>query len=60
MQGGFAALRDEIRSGDEETRRQMRLLHEDVIGRIALLQNGLREKPRPAAARQRGRKPRKR
>jgi hypothetical protein len=26
-----------IRAGDEETRRQMRVLHEDVIGRIALL-----------------------
>ena len=31
------SLRDEIRQGDEETRRYMRVLHEDVIARIALL-----------------------
>jgi len=30
-------LREEIRGGDEETRRYMRVLHEDVISRIALL-----------------------
>lgn len=30
-------LRVEIRAGDEETRRYMRLLHEDVIARIAAL-----------------------
>jgi len=34
-------LRAEIRAGDEETRHQMRVLHEDVIGRLALLQEGL-------------------
>ena len=34
------ALRDEIRAGDEETRRFMRVLHEDLVGRIALLQEG--------------------
>jgi hypothetical protein len=34
-------LLDEIRTGDEETRRQMRVLHEEVISRIALLQEGL-------------------
>lgn len=33
-------LRAEIRAGDAETRRYMRVLHEDVIGRIAALQNG--------------------
>jgi hypothetical protein len=38
----FAAIRHEIRAGDEETRRQMRVLHEDVIARIALLQEGTR------------------
>src|ERR1041384_4565627 len=32
------ALRAEIRAGDEETRRYMRVLHEDLVGRIALLQ----------------------
>ena len=31
------ALRAEMRDGDEETRRYMRVLHEDVISRIALL-----------------------
>jgi peptidoglycan hydrolase CwlO-like protein len=36
----FAAVRDEIRTGDEETRRQMRILHEEVISRIALLDEG--------------------
>jgi hypothetical protein len=33
-----------IRTGDEETRRQMRILHEEVISRIALLAEG--RKPR--------------
>jgi hypothetical protein len=34
-----ATLREEIRTGDEETRRFMRVLHEDVISRIAALGN---------------------
>jgi hypothetical protein len=33
----LAALRQEIRDGDDETRRLMRVLHEDVVQRIALL-----------------------
>jgi len=33
-------LREEIRGGDEETRRLMRVLHEDVIGRFSLLTEG--------------------
>jgi len=33
-------LRGEVREGDEETRRQMRVLHKEVISRIALLQEG--------------------
>ena len=33
-------LRAEIRAGDEETRVEMRVLHEEVIARIALLQEG--------------------
>jgi hypothetical protein len=33
-------LREEIRAGDEETRRYMRVLHEEVIARIALTQEG--------------------
>jgi hypothetical protein len=32
-----AGIRAEIRQGDEETRRYMRVLHEDVIARIAAL-----------------------
>jgi hypothetical protein len=35
-------LRDEIRAGDEETRRYMRMLHEDVIARLAIIQEGQR------------------
>jgi len=31
------SLRADIREGDEETRRYMRVLHEDVIARIAAL-----------------------
>lgn len=53
----FAAIRHEIRAGDEETRRQMRVLHEDVIARIALLQEGTRparrNRNRPSGTRRR-------
>ena len=31
------SLREEIRAGDEETRRFVRILHEEVIARIKLL-----------------------
>jgi len=37
-----AEIRAEIRSGDEETRRYMRVLHEDVITRIAALSDARR------------------
>ena len=62
-------LREEIRAGDEETRRvlreeiraafealstQMRVLHEDVIARIALIQEA-RSPARPAPKRRRSR-----
>jgi hypothetical protein len=59
FRSGFSALCDEIRAGDEETRRvlreelrdemrelfadnqrQMRILHEDVIVRIATIRQG--------------------
>ena len=33
-------LSERIRSGDEETRRYMRVLHEDVIERISRIQEG--------------------
>jgi uncharacterized alpha-E superfamily protein len=34
------SLRAEMRDGDQETRRYMRVLHEEVIARIALIQEG--------------------
>ena len=37
LQSTTASLRAEIREGDEETRRFMRVLHEDVIARLAAL-----------------------
>jgi hypothetical protein len=37
----FAKMRKEIRLGDEETRRYMRVLHEDTIDRIAILRSEL-------------------
>ena len=51
MRSEFSAVREEIRSGDEETRRvlggridengrHMRVLHEEVIGRLAIIQEG--------------------
>jgi len=41
-------LRDEIRAGDEQSRRNALVLHEDVISRIALMQEGTRgETKRP-------------
>ena len=46
MRAEFSAvrqeLRAEIRQGDEETRRYMRVLHEEVIARIATLGDGRR------------------
>ena len=33
-------LRVEIRAGDEETRRYMRVLHEEVLSRLALIEEG--------------------
>ena len=51
MRGEFSAVRQEIgataaglhaeiRAGDEETRRYMRVLHEEVLSRIAMLGEG--------------------
>jgi hypothetical protein len=40
MRGEFSAVRREIRDGDEETRRYMRVLHEEVMARIATLAEG--------------------
>jgi hypothetical protein len=38
--GEFSAIRQEIRNGDEETRRYMRVLHEEVLARIATIAEG--------------------
>jgi hypothetical protein len=44
MRAEFSAVRAEIRDGDEETRRLMRVLHEDLLQRIALLGEGGRRR----------------
>ena len=44
MRVEFSATRAEMRAGDEETRRYMRVLYEDLVARISLLQEG---RPRP-------------
>ena len=38
------SLREEIRGGDDETRRYMRVLHEEVLERIALIGDHRRRK----------------
>ena len=46
----FEALRKEVQEGDAETRRQMRVLHEDVIARLALIhehRTGSKSSPEP-------------
>ena len=42
----LATVREEIGAGDEETRRQMRVLHEELISRIALLGEGRKTRRR--------------
>ena len=42
----FVQVRIEIREGDEVTRRQMRVLHEDVIGRFGVVGEGHAETQR--------------
>ena len=44
-------LRAEMREGDEETRRLMRVLHEEVLSRIALLGEGHPARPRSTGRR---------
>ena len=46
MRDGFSAVRQEIREGDEETRSYMRVLHEDVIERIARIGEAPRRRPK--------------
>lgn len=40
MHSEFSAMQTVIRDGDEETRRYLRMLHEDLIRRIATLAEG--------------------
>ena len=39
----FALVRAEIREGDEETRRYMRVLYEDLVARIQVMGEGIDE-----------------
>jgi hypothetical protein len=39
----FAVVRAEIREGDEETRRYMRVLYEDLVERIKVMGEGIDE-----------------
>jgi hypothetical protein len=41
-----AELRTEIQTGDAETRRYMRVLHEEVLSRIAIIQEGPPRRPK--------------
>lgn len=40
MHDEFSAVRLEIRSGDEETRRYMRILFEEYVGRMRVIDEG--------------------
>lgn len=40
MRAEFSATRQEMRAGDKETQHQMRMLHEDVINRFKILEEG--------------------
>jgi hypothetical protein len=40
MRQEFMKVRAEMNAGDEDTRRLMRVLHEEVIARLALIQEG--------------------
>lgn len=46
MRVEFSAVRAEIREGDEETRRYRRVLHEEVISRLATLAESRRPRRR--------------
>ena len=40
MRDEFSAVREEMREQNDETRRHMLVLHEEVIGRLAIIQEG--------------------
>jgi hypothetical protein len=60
LNGLAQTLRAEIRAGDEETRLQMRVLHEEVIARFALLEEHLNGQKRSPESRGRTSVPRRR
>jgi hypothetical protein len=43
VHGEFAVVRAQIREGDEETRRYMRVLYEDLVARIKVMGEGIDE-----------------
>jgi hypothetical protein len=55
MRAEFSATRAKMRAGDEETRRYMRVLHEDVITRISMLERPRRSRRRQIRSRERAR-----
>ena len=47
MRDEFSAVRQEIRDGDEETRRYMRVLFEEYVGRMKVIgESGQTKRPR--------------
>ena len=46
ISGTEKSLREEILASDDRIRAQARMLHEDVISRLALIQEGRRERSR--------------
>jgi hypothetical protein len=43
LQASVVTLRKEIRDGDDETRRYMRVLYEDLVGRLQVMGEGIEE-----------------
>jgi len=54
MMTGVGVIRSEMREGDEQTRVEMRVLHEEVIDRLKVIHEA--QLPRPTAT---GRSPRR-
>ena len=53
MRGEFSAVRTEMRELNDETKRHMLVLHEDVIARLTLIQESANGKKRPGTKRSR-------
>ena len=52
MHTGIAALRDEIRAGDERVMNRPGVLHQELISRLALIQEGGRQRSDTGGGRQ--------